>query len=531
MKIIEKIRHIFSKETMFIFFKKIWGKPLPPIEDMFPQIKENNENPLDAFADSEKFFKIYNKLERKLFFKRLFISLIIISILYFLISQFVYLLQHNTFFACLGKKFCIVEGAKFRYTYNWWLDYYPLKLKNGNIFVYPIHGLGADRSLSKEEAKELDTKVYEIYNPILRKFNKNKSLIDLDYKSRHLKKIKENKNNQIVFISEGNPICYIDTKNNEFVKTNINLFNDRVTKIVTFRYITDYNDDYALIISNNIDKSHMDYTIRGGMEGFNTKTTKKENLYLFNYNDFSLIKLPDFALKLNYYPILSDFIVLNNGKIIAPIRYRIANPDSEISPYYSDIKAEVDHIEIYDPAQNKFIAETNKKVLKDNLFHIVFENNDVLFINKKSSYFFSNKKNKFIEAPKDITNENFHILDHLKYLLSNLGITIDDLLTPRKAEIYELENGKFLITCGRAHIINMNRFRRISAAAQECCRNTVYLDFKNKVFVNGPKLSNGDISIAEGKIFKVSKNTYWLITLNYENKKDQINRITILKIK
>ena len=116
---------------------------------------------------------------------------------------------------------------------------------------------------------------------------------------------------------------------------------------------------------------------------------------LLDLKTFQYEFLPDFAIKPKYYPRIEDYTILENGKIIIPIRNVYCNNDV----LFPQCTMKYDHTEIYDPISKKFSVETSD-VLEDNIFAVDLPDGNILFINRTSSYIFNNKTNKFERLTK-----------------------------------------------------------------------------------------------------------------------------------
>lgn len=479
MKIIEKIRHIFSKETMFNFFKKIWGKPLPPIEDMFPQIKENNENPLDAFANSEKFFKIYNKLERKLFFKRLFISLIIIFILYLSIF-FLRYLYFGSELSCIGKDVCIYRGPKPNYPISVpysakisedkflilsrsRLDYYYKTIFYLTPLVYSVDIRVSFLELLKKMFEKYQYRTVEIYNVKQNRFKKINSFLSGLPEATAVDK----DGNVYIFHAHdsSDSLDYFDRKKEQIVKTDLKYTS--IFKNLNCAYYIKQYDVNTVLIGDSEYKCPNKFRTKDA-----SYRTSLSALYFLNLQNFKLKKLPSFNRSDIKNISGSEIVLLPNGKLIIPIvTYKNLKINPKEISYFDEL------IEVYDPQKEIFILRKTNAI-KDNLFQINLKNGNILYINKNSSYLFINSRNDFIKADKSETQKNIALIKKIDELAKKqFGASLDD----NKLRIIKLSNTKFLLTGARScyeHFPDPDTTKK--------CKQTIYFDYDKQIVKKGP---------------------------------------------
>ena len=119
-EIIRQIRKYTTKENLHNIWEKIWGKDVPPAEDLFPEDLYAYYNP------------IYVKLVNKIKLRRFFVSIIILILgIYFLIN-ISDRIKNTPFLACLGKEVCITKGPKINYP-HYFIS--TIRLDNGDILV------------------------------------------------------------------------------------------------------------------------------------------------------------------------------------------------------------------------------------------------------------------------------------------------------------------------------------------------------------------------------------------------------------
>lgn len=505
MKIIESLRNFFTKKNIKELCKKIWGKEPEPVDESVFDDPDRYVK-FDEWKDKQYWEdkKRYKKEKRLLTLRRFCLSVILIFLLTGLIKSVNLFVKTNAFLSCVGRDVCIYLGPK--RVYSNFMANKVIGLKNGDALILTYTG---DNNYAEYYSKKynrlskINSKRNIKINEYITRFGEHQRF----FQSKPTALIK-NSNDDVLIIDEKSPLEIFDVKNKKFIPTDVNIFNYTDNK-TPYDYITHYKNQYSLIRTNNTRPKYL-YSPR---DGFRTKLTKPEKLYLFNSDDYTLTEMPPLELELKYYPRPSDIIILNNGKIIMPIRYKYKRFDpNEIGfNYYSNnSKPATDHIEIYDPAQNRFIAETNKDILKDNIFHIVQPNNDVIFLNKNSTYLFINKDNKFIKANEELTRRNQQTVEKLaKLMFEHMGVDIEEIFGADRARVVKLAPQKFLITCNIGHmfafdntgdpnnaIVPLNKSNLRGYEIVQSCRNTVYFDYKNNIVKKGPKFLQQHFSAA-----------------------------------
>lgn len=496
MKLIEALLEFFTKKNIKELCKKIWGKePEPVDESVFDDpdryVKFDEWKDKHYWEDKKR----YKREKRLLTLRRFGILILLVIVLTEVIKTANLFVKTNEFLSCVGKGVCIYLGPK--KVYPEFMANKVIGLKNGDALILTYN---AEKNYSEYYSKKynsfskINSKRNIKINEYQTKFGEHKKF----FQSRPSALIK-NSNGDVLIIDEKAHLELFDVKNKKFIPTDVNIFNYADTK-TPYDYITHYKNQYYLIRTNNT-RPKYSYSAK---EGFGTKLTKPEKLYLFNSDDYTLTEMPALELPLKYFPRPSDIIVLNNGKIIMPIRYKYKhfNPDETGLNYYSNnSKPTTDHIEIYDPAQNKFIAETNRDILEDNILHIVQPNNDVIFLNKNSTYLFVNKDNKFIKANEELTERNQKAVEKLaKLMYAHMGLDIEEIFGSDRARVLLLAPQKFLITCDIGHmytfdntgdpnnaISSLNQSKLSRNEKIQACRNTVYFDYETNIVKKGPK--------------------------------------------
>lgn len=157
--------------------------------------------------------------------------------------------------------------------------------------------------------------------------------------------------------SANNPIYSFNLKTQKF--QNSDKYFLKTTYInnslsLNYLYVADYLPNY-LIFENKIKKFF------GGDDrqvGNNTYLSKEERLkyqlYLYNVEKNFLTKLPKLPQSVKHMPLPADFIVLDNGKMIVPIRYRNDKISSIQELFSENLYAKLESILVYDPTKNAF---------------------------------------------------------------------------------------------------------------------------------------------------------------------------------
>ena len=524
MKIIESLRNFFTKKNIKELCKKIWGKEPEPVDESVFDDPDRYVK-FDEWQDKQYWEdkKRYKREKRLLTLRRFCVSVILIFLLTGLIKSVNLFVKSNAFLSCAGRDVCIYLGPKMNYPLATYVNVFALN--NGDALTF-----GTGRNVDYFDIKK--NKFIKINSlrhiPLQILHTKFGDIEDISTNSTYA--MFENTKGNIAMIDASLPLEIFDVKNKKFITTNLNTFNQKNNKNV-FIYLSKYMNNLSLVMSNNsrVGIRILDY-------GFRSNVTKPEKLYLFNNDDYSLKEMPSFAIPLKYFPRPSDIIVLNNGKIIMPIRYKYIAPDDR-AIMINRSKAETDHIEIYDPVQNKFIAETNKDILEDNILHIVQPNNDVIFINKNSTYLFINKDNKFIKANEELTRRNQQTVEKLaKLMFEHMGLDIEEIFGVERARVVQLAPKKFLITCDQGHTapfgtkgkldISIKALVRADLNTQEkiqACRNTVYYDYEKNIVQKGPKFVKPHFY---AKIEQLTSNLFIVVggidRIYYKSYKDKI---------
>lgn len=464
----EKIKKIFTKDFFKNIWTKIWGEDVPPAEELYPDDLYNN------YLKYEE--KIKKTKKRRVIIGSL-LTILCITLLFNIISG----IKNNSFLACLGKDVCITKGPKLNYpsvirkTYS---------SSSGNIFVgsncgndgynyfyhklmyiprnllLPFYWSGHFNSKDRKNAKffnKISKRPHyftaELYIKKKNKFIKIKNTPDIIF--------------EVFFNGVNNNIYILSNKGIKRFNTNTKQFSDGpkfANKEHKYTFIAQYDKNRVF-----------------GYEYITDKTTKYPTHkpirpYLFDLTTGTKKQLPLFAIQTEVFPLKEDYKFLSNGKIIIPIRERYSDiKGTSISYYYK-----WNHIEIYDPEKNVFMAETNTDVLDKNLFDIELPNGNVVFINKESIYIFDNKNNKFVRA--DLTHNEKYTKTVAKIQdlsAKTMGIELNNHID-KTTKIIKIAPDKFLITCGDKYY--EGAYKKSTAN----CNQTVYYDFtKNKV-TKGP---------------------------------------------
>ena len=535
-ELLRKIKEKFTKEKLIGYWQWLWGKEPEPVDesvldDPDRYVKLDDENDDKYWKDVAR----YKGQKSGLRMRRFCIVILLVIILTGVIKSANLFIKTNEFLSCVGKDVCIYLGPKMNYPLATYVN--VIGLNNGDALTFGT-GRNADYyDIKKNKFVKINSLRHIPIQILHTKFGDIKNI-----STKTTYAMFENTKGDIAMIDASLPLEIFDVKNKKFIATDFNLFNQDQNKNL-YIYLVKYTNNFSLVMSNNsrVGIHILDY-------GFRTNTKQPEKLYLLNNNDFTLKEMPPFALPLKYFPRPSDVIVLNNGKIIIPIRYKYIAPDDK-NIMINSSKPETDHIEIYDPVENKFIAETNKNILKDNIVHVVQPNNDVIFLNKNSTYIFINKDNKFIKAKEDLTQRNQKTVEKLsKLLIEHMGLDIEEIYGVERARVVQLAPQKFLITCAQSHImsfctegqhdITLKALIRADLNTQEkiqACRNTVYFDYEKNIVKKGPKFLQphfyAEIEQLADNLFIVVGGIDRTYYKAYEDK-DSINRrVQFIKVK
>ena len=270
-----------------------------------------------------------------------------------------------------------------------------------------------------------------------------------------------------------------------------------------YRYVKDYTPGF-LIFENSI-KSFPNGGDR--MLGNNTVLTDLESssykLYLFDINTNSFKKLPCFKNKIKHMPLASDFIILNNGKIIIPVRYR---HDFLSNVFIQNSEAILEKILIYDPKTDILYDNKLPVGLENYLFNIILPNDELIFISKDKSYIFDDTTNTFVLAEKNEIAKNKILIEQLKqYLIHSMEVKLEEFKLDNAIRIVPLKNDKFLLTCGEGHLDQYPYKSNTWKTAAKSCRNTIIFDYQTAQVKKGPMLKwvfpNVIIRASDNEIF------------------------------
>ncbi len=514
MKIIESLRNFFTKKNIKELCKKIWGKePEPVDESVFDDpdryVKFDEWKDKQYWEDKKRY-----KREKRLLTLRRFcvsiISILLVTLISATLIKSMYLfVKTNKFLSCAGREVCIYLGPK--RVYPNFMANKVIGLKNGDALVLinnseehyeEFYSKKHNRFLKINSKRNIKVKVYLTLYGEVKKFVYSDPIA-----------LVKNSRGNILIIDRDAPVEIFDVKNKKFLPTDVNIFKSKNADPpyeYDYLYLSPYTSYYSLIKS--INDTHNDL-----QNEFIQQQNTLEKLYLFNNDTYEITEMPKFALQSMHFPSEDDFIILNNEKIIIPVRYKnVSDPfkNKWAYAYSSNVKLTTDHIEIYDPVQNKFIAETNKDILKDNIFHIVQPNNDIIFLNKNSTYLFINKDNKFIKANEELTRRNQQTVEKLaKLMFEHMGLDIEEIFGVDRARVIQLAPQKFLITCNSGHLFNFDNIadtdNSIKARVRkdldeqekiQACRNTVYFDYEKNIVKKGPKFLQPHFSASIGQL-------------------------------
>ena len=501
---LKEIKKYFTKENIKFFFKNIWGKEPEPVDESVWDDPDRYVR-FDVWKDNQYWEdkKRYKREKTILKIRRFTIVFLFIFFFAGFIKSANFIIKRNEFLSCMGRDVCIYLGPKMNDPV--FSNVHIGSLKNGDLLSVSYEK-GDYYDIKKNRFVKINNLRHQLPN------YKEAVILNVSCGKRNLI---ENSNGNILIIDKQFPLEIFDVQSKKFIATNVNLFNglphiipktaatNEYFKNKTciaigsskYEYLVPYINNYSLIMTSINNPLNYNY-----IYGFKTKLTTPEKLYLFNNDDFSLTAMPPFVLPLRYFPRPSDIIVLSNGKIIMPIRYKYIAPDDD-AIRLNNSKAKTDHIEIYDPVQKKFIAETNKDILEDNILHMVLPNNNVIFLNKNSTYIFFNETNKFLKADEELTKRNQKAVEKLaKLMFEHMGLDIEEIFGVDRARVIKLAPQKFLITCEHGHTvpfgtrgnINTSLYSLIKMDLNEqekirACRNTVFYDYEKNIVKKGPK--------------------------------------------
>lgn len=461
-------------------WQKIWGKDIPPAEDLFPDDLYAYYNP------------VYLKMVRKQRTKRFFVGFIILIVGFNLIGDLITTIKNIPLIACLGKEVCIYRGPKlnypgysikavsldngeilvtdlsgYNYTYHKIIRFLPrklIKLFNGTIVP------DIDSKYSKKIGKYNEESV-ELYIPKSNKFIKLTEHPKLFNSREGFTFALFNAGNNGLIVNAKSIILYDSEKKTLKTIDKNNFFNTRNKNLnLILTCVAEYPGNKVLLLTNNnrVDTLFDMHNTRGNIK-------LKENLLLLDLKTFEYEFLPDFAIKPKYYPRIEDYTILENGKIIIPIRNVYCNNDV----LFPQCTMKYDHTEIYDPISKKFSVETSD-VLEDNIFAVDLPDGNILFINRASSYIFNNKTNKFERLTKSEEKKYQKVVYELQRLFTKLfGTNLYSRNQSKRKmfKVIKLDKDRFLITC--SDLYSWDNLRR--------CKNTIYYNYTKDIVTEGPK--------------------------------------------
>ena len=492
-------------EKFISFWKRNWGKVLS--EEEHQQV---------FYTGSYTFYErrqIYLKYKRKIFLKRLFmifaaylIFMTALIIVESCVDEVIYNFQNIPSVACHNQILCSYFGPKTSYEHT--SETKGIKLKNGDIFIYhdnaytklilpnPVacciaalietyHQSCISYIKNKIDSGHLIQKgrMAEIYSHFWKKFRP--VTIDRGYIGRgsHLKifDLIERSDGKILVIDSAIPLQLYDPKHNVYTDFGDNLFNQENGKKRRFNYITHFNN--KMLIQRYLTGELYLYDI-------DTKETLEGPVPLLLFAD------PE---KRRY----SVFKKFKNGKILFLVKdYSYDNNDN--------IKIIDQHFELYDIAQNKFVAQYKYDYFKDNIFIYEHQNGDMEFLNEDITYIISNEDNKIYIADNYtlIKNEN-----SLKDLMSKIENLFDlDMSKLRKTE---MGNGRYLLTCGDYLEGNISLIK-------QKCSNIIFFDEETGRYITEKSFDyfdeRGVVKLEENKVMfiggvlRVDDDTYSYIS-------------------
>ena len=468
---------ILDKNIFFKFctnlWTKIWGKELPPKEE--------------ATRGRSLLKKIYHDLQIKLRIRRFFVSVVILIIfLWCVFGVFGSLLNHPAI-VCAGKDVCIYRGAKLPYPVN--SQTTAIKLNSGKVLVlfndvylyacgvlnkpFCIFNSIMSDSVLNETCQNFEKFVYKnikkhagIYDIEKKKFVKAKNPSAMKNSD-----VFSGNGDTVVILSDSEPVELFDMESGKFVKTDKNIFNEFYKPLNSeLYYINQYDKNRLLVLTNK--NGIKNYDIKRGRNE-EAPLKKAEQAYLMDLESFSFTKLPEFAQKLKFYPMPQDIKVYKSGKIVLPVR------NCDAKNYFRCVN-KWDHIEIYDPAKNIFVAR-DSKYLKDNVFDVELPGGDILFINKDSSYYLNNKTNEFVKTKSFESGKykvGMYMLD--KELQKTFNIYLDSTFSGNVKSI-KISPSEFLLTCGDKFFVYPYQ-RNYNGV----CKKTLIYDYEKNTVRPGP---------------------------------------------
>ena len=487
----EEIKKFFTRDNIKKFWKKVWGtEPEPVDESVFDD--PDRYVKFDE-AEDEKYWEDKKRFKREktlLTWRRICVSIISICVLFQLTTGIVnsvsLFINTNKFLSCVGKDVCTYLGPKMYHDVGHIARIY--KHSNGNIYIL------------KSDFKNIYPEYYDFQKHKFMSIKKN-----LLYKNNPFL-LKENNKGDLVLFYYNKPNLIYDIKDKKVTAADNILFRSKIKEgdfFANYRYLTDYAP--GILIFENCIKSF------DGVDRFygnNTTLTSIESslyrLYFFDVNTNSFEKLPSLKNKIKHMPLASDFIILNSGKIIIPVRYR---HDSMPNALVQNTDEILEKILIYDPETNIFYDNPIPDGLKNYLFNITTSDNKVIFISKDNSYIFDDKTNKFVLAEKKEIIKNKILIKQLEvYLDFLMEVKIEEFKLYKAISIIPLKNNKFLLTCGGGHPDQYRYKSNLWKTAAKSCRNTVIFDYETAQVKKGPTLK----WTFPSKIIRVSDNEIFL---------------------
>lgn len=477
---------------MHNFWQKLWGEDVTDFD---------YDSATDDFYEQMEQQKNHKRKKESLYAKRILVCIALLVILYLLyclsVLGYKHLVKTNKIFACLGKDVCIYKGAKLK---NPSLFITAVqKTDNGNIFVFNQHSYNLFYHRYKiffDKFKITNTSDSETLDSNAKNFIgfKQNTIEYFNSNDRKFKNIKKyefiyfneitNYKDKVLLLdykfksAEKNPyILSIDSKQKVIEPFYTNILVEKYNRLNTdLLFLKKYNEKYLLFITN-YNKVPLNLFFNGYTSDYKWKY--KEDLYLFNMESKELIKMPPFSTFAIYFPIPKDIKILNNGKIIIPIR----SCQREFIGEYCH--SNWDHIEIYIPQENRFVSEANTDVLKDNLFDIDLDDGNILFINKHTCYIFNNQKNSF-ERFND-TDEKIYLdfVEEIRErLATSVGSSLEEAIQER-CRILRLNKHKFLIFNGDYD--SYKSYKSTLSEYEKRKSKTLIADFKEMTIKDGPK--------------------------------------------
>lgn len=196
---------------------------------------------------------------------------------------------------------------------------------------------------------------------------------------------------------------------------------------------------------------------------------------------------------------------------------------TEIIPLNDEkyIKQNISTLELHDINLDKIIKFDNKYT-NSFLFTIKEENGDILFVNRKSSYVFKNKENKFVPTDKKTTEKLVNIIKRLqeysKFYFSEPRLEY--------LSINRLENNKFLFTWEEQGFEKSTIFNLIYSTSSE--KYSFIYDYDKDLISVGPVFK---YKIENLGLTKIGKNKWFVsgYTKDGETRPHKHSQILIIK--